>query len=137
MSKRLGKKRRLGAATVEMAVVTPLLLTMLFGIIEFGYAFTARQALVTAAREGARLAAMPGEASAETDAQIEAAINEYLNPLGLTTHTTTITHSTVDDPTETIEVTIPYEDVSLVGGYFGDTNFDLGAKCSMRKEGLD
>ena len=33
-----GNKRR-GAAVVEMAVVTPLLLTLLFGVIEFGWVF--------------------------------------------------------------------------------------------------
>jgi Flp pilus assembly protein TadG len=129
---RPGKKRRLGAAAVEMAVVTPLLLTMLFGIIEFGYAFTVRQSLVTAAREGARIAALPGSSNAD----IQARINEYLNPLSLNA-TTTLTRATVDNPTERVSVTVPYSQVSLLGGYFGSTNFNLGATCSMRKEGLD
>jgi Flp pilus assembly protein TadG len=115
-----------------MAVVTPLLLTMLFGIIEFGYAFTVRQSLVTAAREGARIAALPGSSNAD----IQARINEYLNPLSLNA-TTTLTRATVDNPTERVSVTVPYSQVSLLGGYFGSTNFNLGATCSMRKEGLD
>jgi len=130
--KRQGKKRRLGAAAVEMAVVTPLLLTMLFGIIEFGYAFTVRQSLVTAAREGARIAALPGSSSAD----IQARIDDYLHPLNLNA-TTTLTRATVDNPTERVSVTVPYSQVSLLGGYFGSTNFNLGATCSMRKEGLD
>lgn len=133
MMKRLGRKRRLGSAAVEMAVVTPLLLTMLFGIIEFGYAFTVRQSLVTAAREGARLASMPGT----TDAAVEDRVREYLDPLGLASTSIELTRATPDNPTEVVEVSIPYADVTLFGGYFGPTNFDLGARCSMRKEGLD
>ena len=39
MTQRKGKKRRWASATVEMAIVTPLLLTMLFGIIEYGWVF--------------------------------------------------------------------------------------------------
>ena len=48
-----GRWRR-AAAAVEMAVVTPLLLAVLFGIIEFGWLFTVQHTLVNAAREGAR-----------------------------------------------------------------------------------
>jgi Flp pilus assembly protein TadG len=130
---RKGKKLGRAAATVEMAVVTPLLLTMLFGIIEYGWVFSVKQALVTAAREGARTAALPGS----TDQDIQQRIANYLTPLGLTTYNVALTHSTPQDPTETVHVTIPYSDVTLVGSFFGSTNYDLGARCSMRKEGID
>jgi len=43
-----------GAAAVEMALVTPLLLLMLFGLIDFGRMFNAQITLTEAAREGAR-----------------------------------------------------------------------------------
>ncbi len=128
-----GKKCRRAAATVEMAVVTPLLLTMLFGIIEYGWIFSVRQALVTAAREGARTAALPGS----TEADIRARIGEFLRPYGMTTYNVEMTHSTQADPVETVHITIPYSDVTLIGSFFGSTNYDLGARCSMRKEGVD
>ncbi len=121
------------AAAVEMALVTPLLLTMLFGIIEYGWVFTVRQGLVTAAREGARTAALPGS----TDDEIRARVNQYLSPLGLTTHTIELTHATDDSPVETVHVAIPYSDVTLIGSYFGSTDYNLGATSSMRKEGID
>jgi Flp pilus assembly protein TadG len=43
-----------GAAAVEFAVVLPLLLTMLFGIIEMGFVFNRWITVTHAAREGVR-----------------------------------------------------------------------------------
>jgi Flp pilus assembly protein TadG len=47
-----------GAALVEMALITPLLLILLLGIIEFGYVFAQYNEVRHAAREGARYAAV-------------------------------------------------------------------------------
>lgn len=47
-----------GAAAVEMALVLPLLLLLLFGIIDFGRALNAQITVTEAAREGARAAAL-------------------------------------------------------------------------------
>lgn len=47
-----------GAAAVEFALLVPLLLLIVFGIIDFGRALNAQITLTQAAREGARLAAV-------------------------------------------------------------------------------
>jgi Flp pilus assembly protein TadG len=47
-----------GAAVVEFALVLPLLLLLVFGIIDFGRALNAQITLTQAAREGARLDAI-------------------------------------------------------------------------------
>ncbi len=47
-----------GAAAVEMAIILPLLLFVLFGIIDFGRMLNAQLTLTEAAREGARAAAL-------------------------------------------------------------------------------
>jgi Flp pilus assembly protein TadG len=47
-----------GAAAVEFAIVLTLLLTIVFGIIDFGRAYNAQMTLTQAAREGARLDAL-------------------------------------------------------------------------------
>jgi Flp pilus assembly protein TadG len=46
-----------GAAAVEFALLLPVLLLIVFGIIDFGRALNAQITLTQAAREGARLAA--------------------------------------------------------------------------------
>jgi len=47
-----------GAAAVEMALVLPVLLFLLMGMIDFGRAYSAQIQLSAAAREGVRLAAL-------------------------------------------------------------------------------
>jgi hypothetical protein len=47
-----------GAAAVEFALLLPLLVLLVFGIIHFGLAFNSRIQATNAAREGARLAAI-------------------------------------------------------------------------------
>jgi len=131
--KKLVHRHRRGAAAVELAIVTPVLLTMLFGIIEYGWVFTVRQAVVTAAREGARTAALP----AATQDEVLARVNAYVQPLGLTTCTTDVGADENGRPTGVVTVSIPYADVSLVGCYFGNVDGTLQSTCSMRKEAVE
>jgi hypothetical protein len=127
-------ERARGAAVVEFAVVLPLLLTILFGIIEYGWVFMVRQTLQTSAREGCRIAIL--QTSVEPYLAVLDRVADVMQPTGLTTYTVTMTHATVLDPVEKIEVAIPYNDVSLMGGFFGTHAYDLGGACSMRKEGM-
>ena len=125
-------RRKRAAAVVEFAVVLPLLLTILFGIIEYGWVFMVRQSLQTAAREGCRLAVL----QTATDPAIEGRVQAVMQPTGLSTYTVTMTHATVGNPIETVEIQVPYNDVSLMGGFFGTHNYNLAGTCSMRKEGM-
>jgi len=63
-----------GAALVEFAVVLPVLLMVLFGIIEFGIAYTEAQAIEATAREAARLASL----SSTTEDDVNQRANETL-----------------------------------------------------------
>jgi Flp pilus assembly protein TadG len=68
-----------GAAAVEFALVAPLLLLLVFGVISYGYMLSFRQALSQAAAEGARAAAVssfPTQSAKEAAAL--SAINEAL-----------------------------------------------------------
>jgi hypothetical protein len=56
LAKRSGRKRRRGTVVVELLLVLPILLIMLLGMLEFSMILTAEEELLTASREGARLA---------------------------------------------------------------------------------
>ncbi|MGB2984718.1 MAG: TadE family protein [Phycisphaerae bacterium] len=122
------------AAVVEFAVVLPLLLTILFGIIEYGWVFMVRQTLQSAAREGCRVAVLQTSVTPYTD--VTTRIDDVMQPTGLTSYQTTMTHATVPNPVEAVVITVPYNDVSLLGGFFGTYDVDLTGSCSMRKEGM-
>lgn len=64
-----------GAAAVEFAIVTPVLLLMLFGMIDFGVVMGAQSVVANAAREGARTAALGGSTIASENV-VRAAISE-------------------------------------------------------------
>jgi Flp pilus assembly protein TadG len=63
-----------GTALIEMAFTLPLLLLISIGIIEFGRAFQTWQILTNAAREGARVAVLPGY----SDSMVAARVQEYV-----------------------------------------------------------
>jgi hypothetical protein len=56
--------RQRGAALVEFAVLVPLLVLLIFGIIEFGWIFGQYNDIRHAAREGARFAAVDAASAA-------------------------------------------------------------------------
>lgn len=66
-------RRERGAAAVEMAIVMPLLVAMLIGIIDFSRIFNAELQLSQAAREGVRLVALGGFTTAEAQGRATAA----------------------------------------------------------------
>ena len=71
-----------GASAVEFALLLPVLMMILFGIIEFGLALYRQAILTNASREGARLGIVQS-VPAITTAQIDARIDNYLTPAGI------------------------------------------------------
>jgi Flp pilus assembly protein TadG len=84
-----------GTALLETAMTLPLLLIVSVGIFEFGRAFQTQQVLTNAAREGARLAVMPGS----TDSAVKARVQSYLTAGQLTN-----TPGIVLNPTSTVSI---------------------------------
>src|SRR5262245_39547986 len=74
-----------GAELIEFALVFPLLLAMVLGIIDFGFLFRNYEVLTNAAREGARIAILPGYAEADVQTRVQ----QYLTAGGLTSTATT------------------------------------------------
>jgi Flp pilus assembly protein TadG len=63
-----------GTTLAEFALVLPLLLVILFAIVEFGIAFNRAQAVEAAAREGGRLASLGSTTAGDVDARVNAAL---------------------------------------------------------------
>lgn len=66
---------------VEMAIVLPLLLVLVFGITEFGIALYRKEVLTNASREGAR-AGIVQATPPLTAAQIQTVVSNYLTSVG-------------------------------------------------------
>jgi Flp pilus assembly protein TadG len=69
-----------GAVVVEFALIVPILLLVLFGIMEFGYMLNRDMIIGNASRDGARVASLNG-----TAAEIRTAITSELAASGIVT----------------------------------------------------
>ena len=68
-----------GAAMVEFAIVLPLLLTLIFGIIEFGLLLYNKAVITNASREGARAGIVFSDYTNPISvAQAQAAVTKYI-----------------------------------------------------------
>ena len=52
-----------GAAAVEFAIILPVLVMLVFGIVEFGFVFNRWLSMTHAAREGVRVYSLTGDAA--------------------------------------------------------------------------
>jgi Flp pilus assembly protein TadG len=113
-----------GAAAVEFALVLPILLLLVFGIIQFGHAYQVQTSLSGAAREGAREMAIHNVETTATSVVISAAGPALplqstdikirtLTPDGASTATTTCL-SPAGSPQRTVRVTAS-ADVRVLG----------------------
>lgn len=114
-----------GAAAVEFALVVPILLLLLLGIVEFGRIYNAQMQLTAAARDGARIMSINSvPAQAETDARAtviasagalhpdidSTQINIAVSPAG----------TAVCTPGSTATVTVSYP-LQFLSGLFGSS----------------
>ncbi len=125
-----------GAAAVEFALLLPLLVLLIFGMIDFGRAINAQITITQAAREGARVLALPGGTTIGPDG-LPASQSRAIaaaNGLGLTasnvtdlpdtsatpeTGCPTGSGSTGDDAV--VKVTYQFTFITPVGSIFGPT----------------
>ena len=66
--RRVGRER--GSAILEVALTLPLVLLVSVAIFEFGRAFQTWQVLTNAAREGARVAVLPGDDAGQAEQRV-------------------------------------------------------------------
>ncbi|MGI6093514.1 MAG: TadE/TadG family type IV pilus assembly protein [Negativicutes bacterium] len=107
-----------GQAVVEFALIVPVLLLLVLGIMEFSMVIHQYMVVAGASREGARAAALGG-----SDADIEAAVQNAVSGLDsaklIVTPSPTPTR-TQGDPV-TVTVTYPFKPVTpLIGAFFSE-----------------
>jgi Flp pilus assembly protein TadG len=110
-------KQQRGSATVEMAIVLPLLLLLVFGVAEFGIALYRQEVLTNASREGAR-AGIVVSTPPITTAQIQNAVTNYLTSAGWNAALATVTATGAGGAFGTnVTVTVTYDtSFSVLGG---------------------
>jgi Flp pilus assembly protein TadG len=121
-------------------LIFPTLLLVVLGIIDFGFLFQRYEVVTNAAREGARVAILPGYA----DADVQARVNAYLTAAGLTDPSTVVVGASVPIPIGsnciTVRpVTVTYDAPLLflgrIWGLMGGGTFRrLTSTSSMRTE---
>jgi len=130
-------RKQRGAAEVEFAVVAPVFVLLLFGMIEYGRMVMVQQMLTNATREGARRAVLDGT----TTNDVRTTVKDYLSSGGITVSDSDITVS--PDPTTassgdaiTVSLQIPFSSVSWLPSpmFLGSTN--MNAASVMRRESV-
>jgi Flp pilus assembly protein TadG len=146
-----------GQAVIELALTLPLLLVVVFGIIDFGFMFQRYEAVTNAAREGARIGVLADYTATEAqnralDYLVASGLNGPIRACGtgtivrnsrcaqMTTATVTVAGSTpvktVNQVTMVVEYDHQYQFVGPIMGLFGGnlSSIRLRAASSMRHE---
>ncbi|MBA3312767.1 MAG: pilus assembly protein [Planctomycetaceae bacterium] len=131
--------RRRGAALVEFAVVAPVLIIFVMGMLEIGRAVMATEVLAHAARIGAR----EGSITTGTTSSVTSAVNDLLTAAGINGATVSVkvnggsteVGSAKAGDEIAVSVTVPYANVTWIGNpkYLAGKN--LSGRCVMRREG--
>lgn len=131
------RESRRGTATLETALVLPLLLLLTFALIEYGWLFLRAQEITNGARQGARIAVRPDA----TNADVQASITAAMETAGIAGYLVTFSPENVHDEnlypgdSVTVIITVPYDSVRLMGLPWIPVPQDLRASVSMAKEG--
>jgi Flp pilus assembly protein TadG len=134
-----------GSNLVEFALVLPMLLLVVLGIAEFGFIFQRVEVVTNAAREGARMAVLPGYTSADVITRVRAYTTEGRIPTTLTNPNIVVTNVTIpvggglpaiNARRVTVTYTHTYFLLPNIGAWFGATytTVPLTAVAEMRTE---
>jgi len=105
-------KNQKGASAIEFAIILPLLVVLVFGIIEFSILLYDKAMITNASREGARAGIVFRPDSPLSDAEITNIVNNYcaahLITFGSASPVTTIKRVN-DAPGDPLTVTVSYQ----------------------------
>lgn len=132
-----------GASAVEFAIVLPLFLLFIFGIIEFGIIMYDKAMITNASREGARIGILyvdPPLPLNELKAKVEDRVKDKLGTNGesilisLGGEAAFSTKATIDPDDKYLKVIVEYPYVFLLPKLLGFTDLKITAATTMRME---
>jgi Flp pilus assembly protein TadG len=131
---RARRAQRRGAAAVEMAVVSPVVVLLVLGMIEVSRGVMVQHLLTNAARDGARSAVLSG---AEAGA-VEAQVADYLSASSVPGSTVAVSPNPLTlaqsgDPVS-VTVSVPFNAVSWVPAPWFLEGKTLSSTVMMRRE---
>jgi|GWRWMinimDraft_8_1066016.scaffolds.fasta_scaffold05158_2 Flp pilus assembly protein TadG len=115
-----------GATAVEFAIIAPIFLAFLYGLLELARVIFTQGVLIYAVQEGSRYAAARG---ASTVAQIENVVTGKFIGVSQEPATLTVTPTVNPDGTRTVTVSVQYTFTWLVS-LFGMSSITLQANSS-------
>jgi Flp pilus assembly protein TadG len=133
------RRHQAGTSVLEMAIILPLLLLLVFGIGEFGVAYTRWNSLTNAVREGAREGVVfrnPCNVVTVT-ALITTTVENFSSSSGLDAANITTNVAGACDPTGTpltVTATSPYNYLALSALAGLAPTLNLNARSVMRNE---
>jgi Flp pilus assembly protein TadG len=129
-----------GSVAVEMALLIPLLLLILAGIIEFGFAYWEQQVLTSASREGVRAGAKLINGSYLSTTNIKTLVRSYCVNAGVNVPTSQISVTEESFPTvsgtytmKVVTITRPHS-FTLFPNFLPATSVTLTGSAKMLKE---
>lgn len=123
-----------GQSMVEMALVLPVLMLLLFGILEFGRVFHEYLVVTAAAREGARTAAIGSDNTVVENAVKEAASSIDRGSLDIVVTPANETDRVHGQPL-TVVVSNPIEIITpLISAFFPQNPYIVKSTAVMRYE---
>lgn len=123
-----------GATAVEFALLLPVLLLLVFGIIDFGRALNAQITLTQAAREGARLDAL-GQTNSVVVSHAETAATGLTGVIATETKACQPNSTVADDAEVTVTYTFSFvTPVGAIVGIFGSSG--LGSPITLTAQGV-
>jgi Flp pilus assembly protein TadG len=124
-------RERRGANAIEFALILPVLLMLITGIMDYGYAYAVRTVASTAARTGARIGALTPQADNPDTAALTAAVAKWQS-VGMPV-TPTIVAFRSGDP-ELMVVRVRVDLASLVGLVVGPGSLEITAVHRMQDQ---
>ena len=136
------RKSEDGAELIEMAIVLPLLLLLIMGMVDFGFLFQRYVVLTNAAAEGARVASLPGYTAADVTARVAAYATNGGVPGTVNTATAAVTLPATNGgswPGTQVTVThvYTYQYVGPIAALFGGGvggNVTITSRATMRHQ---